>query len=242
MEAFEHSHEGVVYRGRIARPAGAGPHPGVMVMHDGRGVADFVCERAEALAALGYVALATDMFGEGAQYLDPAEGSAKVIALRKQGPVLRARVRAAYESFAADARVDASRIGAIGYCFGGQCVLELARSGAGVRAVASFHGTLTTHQLAGPGEIRAQVLALTGAQDPFAAKPDRESFEAEMIAAGAEWQMTIYGSGKHGFSDPISDAMANVIPGVGYDAQIDRLSWRQAVEFLDAVLLLEAGS
>lgn len=236
MEAFEHSHEGTLYRGRIARPVGEGPHPGVMVMHDGRGVTDFVCERAQALAAMGYVALATDMFGEGVQYLDPAEGTATVIALRKQGVVLRARVRAAYEAFAATPGLDAARIGAIGYCFGGQCVLELARSGAGPRAVASFHGTLTTHQLARPGDIAAQVLVLTGAQDPFAAKADRETFEAEMIEAGAEWQMTVYGSGKHGFSDPISDEMASVIPGVGYSALIDRLSWRQATEFLDAVL------
>jgi dienelactone hydrolase len=236
MESFEHSHEGAVYRGRIARPAGAGPHPGVMVMHDGRGVTDFVCARAEALAAMGYVALATDMFGEGRQYLDPAEGTAMVIALRKQGPLLRARVHAAFAAFAAAPGVDPARVGAIGYCFGGQCVLELARSGAEVQAVASFHGTLSTHRRAGPGEVTAQVLVLTGAQDPFAAREDREGFEAEMIEAGAEWQMTVYGSGKHGFSDPISDEMASVIPGVGYDAQIDRLSRRQAEEFLGAVL------
>jgi dienelactone hydrolase len=207
-----------------------------MVMHDGRGVTDFVCERAEALAAMGYVAFASDMFGEGVQYPDPAEGTSKVIALRRQGAALRARVRAAYEAFAAAEGVDAARIGAIGYCFGGQCVLELARSSAGARAVVSFHGTLTTHQFARPGEITAQVLVLTGAQDPFALAADRETFEAEMAEAGARWQMTVFGSGKHGFSDPVSDEMASIIPGVGYNALIDRLSWQQAIEFLDAVL------
>jgi dienelactone hydrolase len=236
VEIFEHSYDGTLYRGRIVRPAGAGLHPGVIVMHDGRGVTDFVCDRAEALAAMGYVAFASDMFGEGVQYPDPAEGTSKVIALRRQGTLMRARVRAVYEAFAAAEGVDAARIGAIGYCFGGQCVLELARSGADARAVASFHGTLSTHQLARPGEIKAQVLVLTGAQDPFAVPADRETFESEMVEAGAEWQMTVFGSGKHGFSDPISDEMASVIPGVGYSALIDRLSWKQAIEFLDAAL------
>jgi dienelactone hydrolase len=120
LEIFEHTHEGRAYVSRIARPSGKGPHPGVLVMHDGQGVGAFLCERAQRLANLGYVALATDMFGEGRQHSDPAEGSAAVIALRKDGEGLRKRVAAAFRAFSTLPDVDAGRVAAIGFCFGGQ--------------------------------------------------------------------------------------------------------------------------
>jgi dienelactone hydrolase len=115
-------------------------------------------------------------------------------------------------------------------------VLELARSGAPARAVASFHGTLETHAPARTGEVRARVLALCGALDPFAPKADLDAFQAEMAAARADWQLTLYGGALHGFTDPIADEMRAVMEGVGYDPLADRLSWSQATAFLDAAL------
>jgi dienelactone hydrolase len=115
-------------------------------------------------------------------------------------------------------------------------VIELARTGAGAKAAVSFHGTLTTHDLAAPGTIGARILALTGARDPFASEVDRAAFAAEMTAAGADWHMSLYGSGKHGFTDPIADTMAQHMDGVGYSAFLDRFSWAEATAFLDLCL------
>ena len=232
---LEYQLDGQIYRGQLAKPTGAGPFPGVLVMHDGQGVGPFVCARAEALARLGYIALAADMFGEGKQPKD-GDGASTVIALRKQGELLRSRVLAGYEALCAVPEVKRERIGAIGYCFGGQCVLELARSSAEAKAVVSFHGTLGTLIPAKPGAVKAKMLVLTGALDPYAPAEDRAAFEREMTEAGADWQMTIYSSAKHGFTDPIADQMRDKMPGVGYDRLIDRLSWAQATSFLDLLL------
>ena len=236
LRSFGHSHDGLAMRGQLALPAGPGPHPGVLVMHDGQGVGDFVCERARKLAAEGYAALASDMFGDGRRFTDPGQSTPFVIALRQDGARLRARVAATFEAFSALPEVDARRIGAIGFCFGGQCVLELARSGAAARGVVSLHGTLSTHALASPGAVKAKVLALTGARDPFAPAADIEAFQAEMRAAEADWQLTLYGRGLHGFTDPIADEARKVMAGVGYDPLLDRLSWAQTKAFLDAVV------
>lgn len=236
LRPFKYVHDGISFIGRLATPAGPGPHPGVLVMHDGQGVADFVCRRAEDLAAAGYAALATDMFGDGKRFTDPAESTPVVMALRNDGPRLRDRVAATFEAFRASPEIDAGRIGAIGYCFGGQCVLELARSTADVKSVVSFHGMLGTHAPGQQGEVKAKILVLTGALDHFVPTRHVEAFQKEMTVAGADWQLTIYGNGRHGFTDPISDAMRAVLPGVGYDSLIDRLSWAQAMAFLDATV------
>jgi dienelactone hydrolase len=234
--AFEYSHHGHRLVGQLALPDRAGPHPAVMVMHDGRGVGDFVRARAEALAARGYVALATDMYGDGKHYTDPRESTLAIQPLRNDEALLRARVVASFEALCALPEVDSGRVGAIGYCFGGQCVLELGRSGAPAAAVVSFHGTLSSSQPARPGEVKAKLLVLTGSDDPFAPAEDVAALQDEMTAAGADWQVTVYGGAKHGFSDPTSDAAAKIMDGVGYDALVDRLSWAQATAFLDAVV------
>jgi dienelactone hydrolase len=236
LRRFEYSHEGVSFVGRLAAPAGPGPHPGVLVMHDGQGVGDFVCRRAQDLADLGFIALATDMFGGGKRHFDPAESTPAVLGLTQHGERLRRRVVAAFEAFATLPEVDASRIGAIGYCFGGHCVLELARSGRAAKAVVSFHGTLGTYRQARPGEVNASILVLTGALDPFAPAKHVAAFQEEMSEADADWHMTIYSKGKHGFTDPIADATSKVMAGVGYDPILARLSWEQGLAFLRAAL------
>jgi dienelactone hydrolase len=102
--------------------------------------------------------------------------------------------------------------------------------------VVSLHGTLRTHAASPPGAVKAKVLALTGARDPFAPAEDVAAFQQEMQAAGADWQMTVYGRGRHGFTDPIADQAAKLMDGVGYDPLLDRLSWAQTTAFLDAVV------
>jgi dienelactone hydrolase len=236
IQPFDYDHDGLTLRGQLALPAGPGPHPGIMVMHDGQGVSEFMCAKAQSLAALGFAALATDMFGGGRRPADLKETMGLVMPLRQDEPLLRRRVVASFEAFRAHAAVDATRVGAIGYCFGGQCVLELARSGAQAKGVVSFHGVLASGHPSTHGAVKARVLVLTGSLDPFAPPRHVEAFQEEMRAAGAEWHMTIYGGAKHGFTDPVSDAKAAEMDGVGYDALADRLSWAQALAFLDATV------
>jgi dienelactone hydrolase len=233
LRQFDYQHDGLLLKGQLAVPEGPGPHPAVLIMHDALGLGDLVCRRALELAGSGYVALAADMYGLGKRAPDPTEHGVHFAALQAEPEKLRARVVAGYQALRALPEVDAGRISAIGYCFGGQCVLELARSGAEVASVVSFHGLLTTKLPARPGEVKAKVLAITGALDPYAPVADVETFQKEMTDAGGDWQMTLYGRGWHAFTDP--DVSAD-IPGVRYDPLLDRLSWSQATAFLEATL------
>jgi dienelactone hydrolase len=236
MQPFHYDHDGLELCGQLALPDGPGPHPAIMVMHDGQGVSDFMCAKAEALAERGYAALATDMFGGGRRPADMQETMALVMPLRKDEPLLRRRVVASFEALRSHPAVDTARVGAIGYCFGGQCVLELARSGAQAMGVVSFHGVLSSRYPAVAGSVRAKMLVLTGALDPFAPPADVEAFQREMSEAGAEWHLTLYSQAKHGFTDPISDAKAAEMAGVGYDVLADQLSWAQSLAFLEATV------
>jgi dienelactone hydrolase len=235
LRDIAYDHEGVRLVGRLATPAGPGPHPAVMVMHDARGQGAMVRQRALELAEAGYVALVTDMYGEGFYSDAPEVGGAYMVALEQAPQTLRDRVLRNLEALRAQPGVDAGRIGAIGYCFGGQCVLELARSGADVRSVVSFHGLLTTEMPARPGMVKAKVLVLTGALDPYAPLGHVQGFQDEMTAAGADYHVTIYGGGWHQFTDPSASGMTTV-PGVKYDPLLSRLSWAQATAMLDATL------
>jgi dienelactone hydrolase len=235
LRDIEYEHEGVRLVGRLAMPAGPGPHPAVMVMHDARGQGAMVRQRALELAEAGYVALVTDMYGNGFYSDVPEEGGAFMVALEHAPQTLRDRVLRNLETLKAQPGVDAARIGAIGYCFGGQCVLELARSGADVRSVVSFHGLLTTQLPARPKAVKARIVVLTGALDPYAPLEHVQGFQDEMNAAEADYHVTIYGNGLHQFTDPTASGMVTV-PGVKYDPLLSRLSWAQATAMLDATL------
>ena len=235
LHSIEYGHDGVALRGELATPTGPGPHPAVLVMHDARGLGALVRRRARDLAAAGYVALATDMYGGGKRFENALEAGELFAALQKEPERLRDRVLASFEALKVQPQVDGRRIGAIGFCFGGQCVLELARSGADAAAVVSFHGLLTTRFPAKRGAVKAKVLALTGAHDPYAPLEDVEAFRKEMAAAGADWHLTIYGEGWHAFTDPSAAEMTNV-PGVRHDPLLETLSWVQATAFLDALV------
>ena len=164
----------------------AGPRPGVLVFHEGLGLGEFAMERARRLAGLGYVALAADMFGDRRQATNLQEVATLVGGLRAEPEKLRARGRAALAALAALPQVDAGRLAAIGFCFGGSVVLELAREGADLKAVVSFHGVLATKMPAQPGQVKASVLVCTGVDDPLAPPEQVADFENEMRTGGRE--------------------------------------------------------
>lgn len=234
LNTFEYAHEGVALMGELATPPGPGPHPGVLVMHDAHGLGAVVRERAERLAQAGYVALAADMYGGGRLFTKSEEAGPPFMELQENPALLRGRILAGLAALKSLPQVDGARIAAIGFCFGGQCVLELARCGAEVKGVVSFHGLLKTRLPAQPGAVKAKVLVLTGANDPYAPLEDVSGFQDEMMAAGADWQVTTYGEAWHAFTDPLAETKG--VPGLRYDPFVDKLSWAQTTAFLEAVL------
>jgi dienelactone hydrolase len=232
---IDYAADGVTLRGYLAFEDSAGPRPGVLVFHEGVGLGDFAMERARRLASLGYVALAADMFGERRQATNLQEVATMVGGLRAEPQRLRARGQAALTTLAGLPQVDASRLAAIGFCFGGSVVLELARAGAELKAVVSFHGVLGTQLPAAVGRVKASVLVLTGAEDPLAPPDQVVAFEQEMRAAGvADWQVVSYGNTLHGFANPAADG--SMMRTALYHAQSDRRSWAAMQALFNEVL------
>lgn len=205
----------------------------VLVVHEINGLGDNVRRRARMMADEGYVALAADLYGEGRTFEGEA-AAAQMEALKRDPDVLRRRVRAGLDALAKLGGADPDRLAAIGYCFGGLCVLELARSGAPVAAVVSFHGLFTTDRPARPGEVRARILACTGARDPLVPLDHVDAFSREMDAAGADWQLIVYGRALHSFTN--RNVVGGSDPRLAYDASADRQSWAAALLFLDEAL------
>ncbi len=203
---------------------GSAKRPGVLVVHEGLGLEHHAMERARMVAKLGYVALAADMFGERRQAKTLDEARALVGGLRSEPSKLRKRATAALKALANLPQVDAAKLGAIGFCFGGSTVLELARDGADLKAVVSFHGVLTTTSPAVPAAVKARVLVCTGADDPLAPADHVAAFEAEMRSAKvANWQVISYGNTLHGFTNPAADG--SILASALYNESADRRSW-----------------
>ncbi len=234
LSVIELEHSGAVLTGQAASPAGEGPHPAVLVMHNALGIGDHVRGVTRKLADLGYVAVATDMYGGGAPAGDPVVNGAAFEQVMKNPVLLRERVVAWFDRVSALPEVDAQRVAAIGFCFGGTCVLELARSGANARAVVSYHGILTSQNPMQSGAFTGEVAAFCGAQDPYAPLEHIEGLRAELEAAGARYTIATFGEAQHGFTDPAADGMGR--EGIAYNALADRLSWATTVELLGAVL------
>lgn len=224
IEDIEYEVAGRAFAGVLAAPA-VQPVGGIVVFHGGSGLGAFERARCEQLAAMGHVAFAPDLFGE--RFRDRAHGMAVIGELATTPAVLRPRVTAAWRVVAERARATA----AIGHCFGGLAALELARAGAAVDAVASFHGGLTTRAPARSGEVRARVLICAGAADPFAPRDQRAAVCDELTAAGVDWQLLVLAGAQHGFTVP-----GVTQPGCAYHEPSDRRSWRALLGLLDEVM------
>ncbi len=211
----------------------SGQRPGVLVVHQWTGISEHEKEAARKLAALGYNVLVADIYGKGIRPQPPAAGK-EAGKYKADRPLLRARVNAALDVLRHDARTDASKIAATGYCFGGTTVVELARSGAAIKGVVSFHGGLDSPTPADGKNIKAKVLALHGADDPYVPAKDVAAFEAEMKASEVDYKLIKYPGAVHSFTHKA--AGNDNSKGAAYNAAADKASWSEMEKFLKATL------
>jgi len=206
-----------------------GKRPAVLVVHQWKGLGDYEKKRAEMLARLGYNVFAADIYGKGIRPQTTQEAAAAAGKYKGDRALLRARVHAGLDVLAKDPLTDSRRIAAIGYCFGGTTALELARSGADIAGVVSFHGGLSSPAPKDAKNIKAKVLALHGADDPNVPTPEVAAFEDEMRQGGVNWQLVAYGGAVHSFTD--WNAGNDNSKGVAYNEQADHRSWEAMKQF-----------
>tara|TARA_B100000579_G_scaffold86539_1_gene67730 strand:- start:513 stop:1211 length:699 start_codon:yes stop_codon:yes gene_type:complete len=205
--------------------------PLVLVVHTWAGKDDFVHKKAESLAELGYVGFAVDMYGDGKTGSDAAENESMMTPLVSDRDLLKARINSALEYGKSLSYVDSSKVAAIGYCFGGLVVLDLARSGANVSGVVSFHGLLMSSDINSSG-LKSKVLVLHGERDPMVPLEMVDSFQKEMTEANADWQLHSYGGAYHAFTNPdANDASL----GTKYDKNADSRSWQSMINFFEEI-------
>lgn len=197
--------------------------PGILVVHDWMGVGPFAIAQAERLAGQGYVAFAADIYGKGVRPKDAKEAGEQAGKYRADRALLRARAAAGLAELRRSALVDGPKVAAIGYCFGGGTVLELARGGADLAGVVSFHGNLDTPNAADARNIKAKILALHGADDPYVPAEQVAAFEKEMRDAKVDWQLIAYGGAVHAFTNP--SAGTDTSKGAAYDERAARRAW-----------------
>jgi dienelactone hydrolase len=210
-----------------------GPRPGVLVVHEWTGLGDYTRSRARQLAELGYVALAVDIYGKDIRPQSPQDAGKQAGIYKRDRKLMRARILAGLDELKKNPLCDPKRSAAIGYCFGGTVVLELARSGAEIAGVVSFHGGLDTPNPADAKNVKCKVLVLHGGDDSFVPPKDVESFESEMRSAGVDWQLVVYGGAVHSFTNPSSGS--DKFKGAAYDAKADRRSWEAMKAFFSEI-------
>lgn len=211
--------------------------PAVLVVHEWWGLNEYARERARMLAGLGYTALAVDMYGEGKSTEHASEASGFMNNVLDHADVARERFLAAKALLERQPMVDATKkIAAIGYCFGGATVLNMARQGVDLAAVASFHGNLATRTPAQPGAVKARVLVLNGADDSFITQDSIKAFEQEMRHAGADYRFVNYPGAIHSFTNPDADRLGKVnsMP-LAYNADADKASWEAMKQLFKSV-------
>lgn len=232
--AVDYRVEDINFKGYLAYDNGmAGKRPGILVAHEWWGLNDFAKEQANKLAAMGYVAFAVDLYGEGRNTTD--QKVAQEWAGQVRGtPRMRQRIQAGLTALLRDPRVDAGRIAAIGFCFGGTAVLELAYSGAGINGVATFHAGLALPAADDLGRIKAKFLVMHGADDPYASQELIAQFQNSLRQAGADWQMIFYGNAVHSFTNPA--AGGDKSKGAAYNPLAAKRSWEHLKLFLREIL------
>jgi dienelactone hydrolase len=236
-KTVEYSAQGVVMKGYLAYDESIkGKRPGVMVVHEWWGLNDYARKRARMLAELGYTALAVDMYGEGKVASHPDDAGRFSSELMKNFDSTKARFMAAMEFLKQQGSVDPTRIAAIGYCFGGGVVLNMARQGVDLKGVASFHGELTPVKPAQSGSVKTKILVLNGSADKFTTPEQIKAFKQEMKAAGADFKFISYPGALHSFTNPEADALGKKynMP-IGYNAKADKESWNEMKKFLRAI-------
>lgn len=213
--------------------AAEGPRPGVLVVHEWWGLNDYARDRAKQLAELGYVAFALDMYGKGKLAEHPREASKWASEIRENLQQWQARAQAGLEVLKGRDEVDQDRLAAIGYCFGGATVCQLAYAGVGLQGVVSFHGSLPAPTTEQADQIDARLLICHGAEDPFVPKEQVAIFQNALQEADAQWQMIIYSDAEHSFTNPGADERE--INGLGYNEAADKASWEHMKVFFDEI-------
>jgi len=218
------------FEGTVSRDTAAtGPRPGVLVAHAFGGQGAFDTEKAEDLARLGYVAIAIDMYGQGRRASSPDEAATLMHELTDNRPIVAQRMQMWLDVLADLPDVDTDRLGVIGFCFGGKCVLDLARSGADLRGVVGFHAVLDAPEVASRAPMLASVLVLHGWDDPLATPEQFCALGAELTGLGADWQMMAYGATGHAFTNPAANAPDD---GMMFNPRTNERAWAAMATFL----------
>lgn len=228
-QTIEYLDGDLVLEGYFAGPDSTEPKPTVLISHAWGGPGEFEKNKAHQIAQLGYNAFAVDMYGKGKRGKSVEENQALMAPFVEDRALLRQRILAGLAAAKKLDAVDGNQIAAMGFCFGGMCVLDLARSGADVKGVASFHGFFNAPDNLPNAIIKARVLALHGYDDPMVPPDQILALSEEMTAAGVDWQIHNYGLTYHAFTNPIANN-----PGAGtvYSEKADRRSWRTLTDFL----------
>jgi dienelactone hydrolase len=230
-----YTQDGVTLEGfHVYDDATQGKRPGVLVAHQWTGLSEHEKSHSRKLAEAGYNVLAADIYGQGIRPQVPDAGK-EAGKYKADRPLLRARLTAGLDALKADSHTDPTRLAAIGYCFGGTAVLELARAGTPLAGVVSFHGGLDSQagMTAQAGKIPAKILVLHGAADPYVPAAQVADFQKEMTTAKADWQMISYGGAVHSFTHP--EAGTDPTQGAAYDAPAARRSWAAMLGFFDEI-------
>ncbi len=221
--------EDVPLEGVLACPEKSGRYPGVVVVHEWMGVGPYVAHRAKQLAQAGYMALAADVYGRANRPKNKDEAGRIAQSFRSDPQLIRRRMLAAVHVLQTHAECS-GQVAAIGYCFGGTCVLELARSGARLAGVVNLHGRLETPAPAASGAVPTPIMVLLGADDPLIPQEHVQGFVQEMRRADCDWQLTLYGKAVHSFTNP--EVGQDATTGFAYDPVADRRSWTALLAFL----------
>ena len=220
-----------VLEGRIAFDDSIeGPRPGVLVSHAWGGRSDFEDGKADDLARLGYAAMALDLYGQGVRGSGPEENAALMQPFLDDRAMLQQRLLRSLATLREQDVVDAGQVAAIGFCFGGLCVLDIARTGEDLAGVVSFHGLFGAPGNTAGNRVRAKVLALHGWNDPMAPPDAVDGLASELTSMGADWQLHAYGNTMHAFTNPAAN---DADMGTVYNANADRRSWQAMTNFLD---------
>lgn len=211
----------------------ADKRPGILVVHDWMGFGPFGNQKAQDLAKLGYIAMAVDIYGKGVRPQNTDEAGTLVGVYKADRALLRKRILAGYETLKKEALVDTDKIAVMGFCFGGTTALELARSGAPIKGVVSFHGGLSTPTPKDAKNIKAKILALHGADDPYVPADEVQAFEKEMSDGHVDWQLIKYSGAVHAFTNPA--AGNDNSKGAAYNERADKRSWVAMQDFFQEV-------